>query len=78
MKQWLQSWTIIRLLRLGMGLAIIYQGIDLQQWLIVILGGIFSLMPLLNMGCCNTSGCTNMRYSNPKNKDKPTTFTEIK
>lgn len=35
MKQWIQSWNMMRLLRLAMGIAILFQGIDLEQWLFV-------------------------------------------
>lgn len=35
MKQWIQSWNMMRLLRLAMGIAILFHGIDLEQWLFV-------------------------------------------
>lgn len=46
MKQWIQSWNLIRLLRLALAITIIYQGIDLEQWLFVAIGGLLALMPL--------------------------------
>jgi hypothetical protein len=43
----------------------------------VVLGGIFSLMPLLNIGCCGVSGCnTPIRKSNGNTED--ITYEEIK
>lgn len=76
MKKWLQTWNLMRLLRLAMGIALIYQGIELQQWLFVVMGGLFSLMPLLNIGCCGTNACATPISKSQKNKE--TTFTEIK
>lgn len=76
MKQWIQSWNLMRLLRLALAIAIIYQGVDLGQWLFVVIGGLFALMPLLNIGCCSTSSCTTPLSQSKKNNK--TTYTEIK
>lgn len=76
MKQWIQSWNLMRLLRLAMAIAIIYQGIDLQQWLFVGIGLLLALMPLLNIGCCGTNGCSVPRNQSKNNRE--TRFTEIK
>ncbi len=67
----------MRVLRLALGVFIIVQGIQAQQWLFVGLGGLFSLMPLLNIGCCGTSGCnTPVRRTNKKTED--ITYEEIR
>ena len=76
MKQWIQSWNLMRLLRLAMAIAIIYQGIDLQQRLFVGIGVLLALMPLFNIGCCGTNGCSVPRNQSKNNRE--TTFTEIK
>lgn len=47
----------MRVLRLAMGIFIIIQGLLTNQWLIAGLGGLFSLISLMNMGFCGTSGC---------------------
>lgn len=60
----------MRLLRLAMGVFIIVQGFVDNQWLFVALGGLFSLMPMLNIGCCGVSGCnTPVRKSNKRLED---------
>lgn len=77
MKGYLRSWNFMRILRLALGIFIIVQGVQAQQWLFVGLGGLFSLMPLLNIGCCGVSGCnTPIRKSNQKTED--ITYEEIK
>lgn len=70
MKRYLRNWNLMRILRLGMGIFIIVQGIMEKEWLLVGLGSLFSLMPLLNIGCCCASGCnTPVRKSNKKLED---------
>lgn len=57
----------MRVLRLTFGIFIIAQGIIARDWLFIALGGLFSLMPLLNVGCCGASGCnTHVRKNNSK------------
>lgn len=70
MKNFLSNWNFMRVLRLALGIYIIVQGFVDNQWLFVVLGGLFSLMPLLNIGCCGASGCnTPVRKSNKKLED---------
>lgn len=57
MKNYLRNWDFTRVLRLAIGIFIIVQGVMANQWLFVGLGGLFSLMPLMNIGCCGTSSC---------------------
>jgi hypothetical protein len=57
MGSYLKNWNLVRLLRLGIGISILVQGITAQDWLIALMGMLLSLMPVLNMGCCGTSGC---------------------
>ena len=77
MKGYLRSWNFMRILRLALGIFIIVQGVQAQQWLFVGLGGLFSLMPLLNIGCCGVSGCnTPARKSNQKTED--ITYEEVR
>lgn len=76
MKQWFQSWNLMRVLRLALAISIIYQGIDLKQWLFVAIGGLLALMPLLNIGCCSTNECATPLSTSKKNNK--TTYTEIK
>ena len=58
MKQTLLSnWNFMRLLRLGMGIAILVQGIILKDVLLAFAGIIFTAMPVFNVGCCGAAGC---------------------
>ncbi|MDD3005564.1 hypothetical protein [Flavobacterium sp.] len=65
MINYLKNWNIIRILRLVMGIFIIIQGVMYNQWIFVILGGLFSLLPLLNAGC-GASGCSVPKQRNKK------------
>ncbi len=51
------NWTIIRFLRLAMGIAIIVQAFMARDMLFGFLGFLLTAMPLFNMGCCSTQGC---------------------
>ena len=51
------NWNFMRVLRLGMGIAILVQAILAKEVLFVIAGLLFSGMAVLNIGCCGTGGC---------------------
>ncbi len=53
----LTGWNIMRALRLVIGIVIVVQGIQANEWMLVVMGGLFSLMPLFNVGCCATGNC---------------------
>ena len=44
-----------------MGIIIIIQGVDSMQWNVIFLGGLFSLLPILNIGCCSSAGCASSK-----------------
>ena len=77
MKEYLKTWDLMRVLRLALGIFIIVQGVQAKEWLFVALGGLFSLMPLLNIGCCGVSGC-NTPVSKSDKKAEDITYEEIK
>ena len=77
MKEYLKNWDLMRVLRLALGIIIIVQGVQAKEWLFVALGGLFSLMPLLNIGCCGASGC-NTPVSKSSKKIEDITYEEIK
>lgn len=58
MKAYLQNWSLLRLLRLAVGIAVAVQGILVHDWLLATLGGLFSLMPLMNVGCGANGACS--------------------
>ncbi|MGY3054494.1 hypothetical protein ACVWYG_002701 [Pedobacter sp. UYEF25] len=76
MKNYLRNWKFMRVLRLAIGFFIIVQGIQTNEWMLVVAGGFFSLMPLLNIGCCGPSGCNVPIYKTNK-KAKEITYDEL-
>jgi hypothetical protein len=70
MDNYLKNWNFMRLLRLALGIIIMVQGALSKEWIFVAMGALLTLMPLLNMGCCSTSGCnTPIAKSNKKTND---------
>ena len=49
MKQYLSNWNLMRLMRLAAGIFILIQGIQINEWIFIVIGALFTLMPLLNM-----------------------------
>ncbi|MBC7407602.1 MAG: hypothetical protein H7339_04360 [Arcicella sp.] len=52
-----QQWNFMRILRLVVGIWGIYSSITDSQPLFGILGGVFILQSLLNVGGCGSNGC---------------------
>lgn len=77
MKQYLQNWNFLRLLRLAMGVAIIVQGINLKEYAISIIGAWFTIMAIANMGCCGVGSCNTNYYNKKNNTEKETSYEEI-
>lgn len=77
MKNYLSKWNFMRVLRLVMGLIIIVYAIRAGLWSLAALGGLFSLMPLLNIGCCGASGCSTS-FSKNYEKEKDITYEEVR
>jgi len=77
MRSFLRSWDLMRILRMKLGVFIVMQGIQAGEWLLVIMGALFSLMPLLNIGCCSTAGC-HTPLSQKQQKAEEITFEEIR
>lgn len=75
MKTLLKSWDISRLLRLAIGIAVAVQGILVTDWMLIILGGLFSLMALMNIGCGVNGNCS-QRYTSKDREDF--TYKEVK
>ena len=62
----LTGWNFIRLIRLALGIFIIVHGIQSNDWSFIALGALFTVMPLLNIGCCSTTGCNLHASKNSK------------
>lgn len=69
-----KQWNLMRVLRLLVGIWAIYSSITDGQPLFGILGGMFILQALLNVGCCGGNNCKipqnqNQRTTNIKETD---------
>jgi len=51
----ISNWTFIRFIRLILGIFIIVQSVQIQNYWMIIPGIVFSVMALLNVGCCGNS-----------------------
>lgn len=74
----LSNWNAMRVIRLGLGIFIIVQGIQTNEWMFVVLGGIFSLMPLLNIGCGGANGCSTSPMPRSGKQTEDITYDEVK
>lgn len=78
MKSYFSNWNFMRFVRLALAIMIIVQGIQMREWLFIVLGSLFSLMPLLNIGCCGTSGCNTRVRKNNGNITEEIAYEEVK
>jgi hypothetical protein len=53
----LSNWSFPRILRLIIGIVILYQAINAEDILIGLAGLFFTGMAVFNMGCCSSGGC---------------------
>lgn len=78
MKNYIKNWNIIRFLRVATGIAVLVQGILIKDWLLSGLGGLFTLMPLMNAGC-GVGGNCNTNYAKRRNSSSDDfTYEEVK
>ena len=74
----LQNWNIIRIIRIIMGIGIMYQGFSVGDKSIGFLGLIFTLLPLFNQGCCGVGGCETPTKNISKNYSQELKYEEVK
>ncbi len=67
----------MRVIRFVLGLFIVIQSIQTQEWLFLLMGIGLTLLPVFNIGCCGTSGCATPVYKS-KNKTEDISYQEIK
>lgn len=72
-----QNWTIFRALRLILGAAILVQGIQAGDAIFALAGGLFTLMALLNAGCCAGGACTSPQTRQPDQTHQPISYEEV-
>lgn len=79
MKNYLRGWNLTRIIRLVIGIIVIGQGFYADQWMVVGLGALFTLLPLFNSSMCATTGsCAAPRRSARDFKAEEVTYEEVK
>lgn len=75
----LSNWNFMRMLRLGIGLWFVYSAVADHQPLLGVMGGLFALQAVMNIGCCGSAGCAapNTRQ-HPSNIVEETHYEEVK
>lgn len=61
MRNILNNWNAARLLRLAIGIFICIQSIYIEQWFLLAVGVLYSLMPILNISSCGVGKCATPR-----------------
>ena len=74
----LTNWTLIRWIRLGLGLLISFQGIVNKDALSGMLGAFLLYQAIANAGCCGIGGCDIPSKNSSKNQIEDIEFEEIK
>lgn len=78
MKNLLKNWNFLRMMRLILGLFILGQGIQSHEWMFILLGVLFTFIPVLNIGCCAGKVCSIRANGNQAVKSEDTIYEEIK
>ena len=73
------NWNFPRILRLLVGIFVIYDGIMSREYLIVTIGFVLATMAVLNYGCCGVANCkTAVNSSENQKEDTDIIFEEVK
>ncbi|GAB2832196.1 hypothetical protein [Ferruginibacter profundus] len=72
----LHHWNFIRFIRLGMGIAIIFQAVAVKDVLFSIAGLLLTAMAVFNIGCCGAGGC-HTAVQNSKEPVKEVGYEEV-
>jgi len=52
-----KNWNFFRVFRLAIGVLLMVEALKSANWFLVLVGAVFVLMPLLDIGCCATGNC---------------------
>jgi len=76
----LNQWHFLRIFRLIIAIAIIIQAVFTKEWIIGIVGVLFAVMALFNVGCCGVNGCktTQRKFINNNNHADEVFVEEVK
>jgi hypothetical protein len=53
----LTNWSVMRIIRLALGVFIAYDGFRTHEYLIMSMGMLFMGLSVMNIGCCGAQGC---------------------
>ena len=67
----------MRFLRLGLGIFIIVQSVIVKDWTMGILGLLFTIMPVFNIGCCGVGGCATVPPKRNSETTKDINYEEV-
>lgn len=70
------NWNIFRVIRLLLGLMIVIQSIQFKEYWFVLVGGLFAVLALLDMGCV-AGNCAAPTYRNTTQKPEEITYEEV-
>ena len=71
------NWNFMRFLRLGLGIFIIVQSVIVKDWTMGILGLLFTIMSVFNIGCCGIGGCATAAPKRSAETTKDITYEEV-
>lgn len=74
---YLKQWSFIRALRLFIGVTILINGIHSSETAVMLFGGFFTLLPLLNYGCSPGGTCTPTISSKKEEQEKEISYEEV-
>lgn len=72
------NWTLLRFIRLALGVVIIVQGVAAGHGMFIIAGVLFTGMALFNAGCCTQGSCqAGKKTSNTTNNTHKIEYEEV-
>lgn len=74
----LNNWSIVRIVRLAIGLWLAVLGIQSADWATGLFGGFFLYQALTDTGCCGSGACAPPRSQKAKGGEETIDFEEIK
>ncbi|MBK6640656.1 MAG: hypothetical protein KBH11_01160 [Bacteroidia bacterium] len=74
----ISNWNLMRVVRFIIGIIILIEGINSRQWIPGIVGGIFLIQAILNVGCCGSEGCNVPESKVDPDKTETVRYEEVK
>ncbi|MFN4144869.1 MAG: hypothetical protein ACK4GN_03525 [Runella sp.] len=74
----LQSWDLMRILRLVMALWLGYSAFADKQPLFGLIAAIFALQAIFNVGCCGANGCSPQKPTHTKQSVEEISYEDVK